>query len=510
MLFNSYEFIFLFLPIALIGFHSLRRNWHLASLWLIICSLFFYGWWNPVYLWLIAASIFTNFLFGWSLQRRPSKWILIGGIAFNLIALGHFKYTDFLLSTIGGITSIRTSQFDIALPLAISFFTFQQIAYLVDSYRGLIASHKAKDYVLFVTFFPQLIAGPIVHQAEMLPQFKKSQNHADWVLIGEGLAFFTVGLFKKVIIADNIAPYSTNVFTAAAIDAVSGGAAVSFFDAWSGVLAYTFQIYFDFSGYCDMAIGSARLFGIRLPLNFASPYKALSISDFWRRWHMTLSRFLRDYLYFPLGGNHHGKAAQFRTLMIVMLLGGLWHGADWTFVIWGGLHGLYLLINHGWRHFKSGTSGSSIWSSAGAWLLTFFAVVVAWVFFRSESLGTALVMLKAMAGFNGFVLGLNHQSYLGPLAPWAQTLGIEFSTQAQFSAWSVLWIAGCLTISLAMPNSQEWITGKGNSLWVKTENKLITALAWRSTVFWGGVLGLMAAVSVGYLSKASEFLYFNF
>ncbi len=305
MLFNSFEFLFLFLPLTLVGFFlSSRIGRETGILWLVAASLFFYGWWNPVYLWLIVGSTLGNYLIGARIgaaladsHRRQARFWLVLGVSANLALLGWFKYAHFFLDTINQFSGSEFTLPAIVLPLAISFFTFQQIAYLVDTWRGIQPEHRLSHYLLFVTFFPQLIAGPIVHHKEMLPQFLTTGETATrWSDLAVGLTIFALGLFKKAVLADGIAPYATPVF-----DAAARGETLTLLQAWGGALAYTLQLYFDFSGYSDMAIGAARMFGIRLPLNFHSPYKATSIVEFWRRWHMTLSRFLRDYLYIPLG-----------------------------------------------------------------------------------------------------------------------------------------------------------------------------------------------------------------
>ena len=346
MLFSSVEFIFLFLPtVAAVYFglaHLMGRRTALA--WLIVSSLVFYGFWNPPYLALLVGSIAGNYFLGQTLARRASKPLLGLGVAFNLGLIAYFKYADFFIGNAGTLFGAELPAADIVLPLAISFFTFQQIAFLVDVYQGKVDDPDFLHYALFVSFFPQLIAGPIVHHSEVIPQFRSEKAfHPNWSGLWAGLAIFLVGLQKKIVLADGIAAYANSVFDGAA------ATAPTFFPAWIGALAYTFQLYFDFSGYTDMAIGLALIFGITLPLNFDSPYKAVNIIDFWRRWHMTLARFLRVYLYVPLGGNRKGQPRRYVNLMVTMLLGGLWHGASWTFVFWGGLHGAYLAINHAWH-----------------------------------------------------------------------------------------------------------------------------------------------------------------
>ncbi|MDY6896734.1 MAG: MBOAT family protein, partial [Cyanobacteriota bacterium] len=393
MLFNSLEFIFLFLPITLLAFFQIGKtgNYRFAIAFLVAASVLFYGWWNPPYLILLIFSLIFNYFIGSALSNKfkiyfSKKLLLTLGIIVNLALIGYFKYANFFLSSVSGLVGKNFDIENIVLPLAISFFTFQQIAYLVDAYKGETKEYNFLDYCLFVTFFPQLIAGPIVHHKEVMPQFAdKSTYRFNLENMAVGMTIFSMGLFKKVVFADNIAVYATPIFKAA-----SEGVAPALFEAWIAALAYTLQLYFDFSGYSDMAIGIARMFGIKLPINFNSPYKAISISDFWRRWHITLSNFLRDYLYIPLGGSRKGEIRRNLNLLITMLLGGLWHGAGWTFVFWGGLHGTYLVINHQYRSLRKRLGHdlrNTNWLDRGfGWLITFVAVVIGWVFFRAESI----------------------------------------------------------------------------------------------------------------------------
>lgn len=353
MLFNSYTFLFLFLPVTLLVFFRLGKYSHpLAGLWLFVASLFFYAWWNPAYVGLLLASIAFNYAVGRALVKEQSsgrakvkKSVLIFGLVTDLGLLAYFKYANFFVSSTDALLGQGWQLDPIILPLGISFFTFTQIAFLVDAYRGEIKEANFIHYGLFVTYFPHLIAGPVLHHKEMMPQFARATTYRlHWENFALGFTLFSIGLFKKVVLADGIAPFANALYSAA-----SHGTVLTFLEAWAGALAYTFQLYFDFSGYTDMALGISCLFGVRLPVNFNSPYKAVNIIDFWRRWHMTLSRFLRDYLYFPLGGNRKGPVRRYMNLIATMLLGGLWHGAGWTFVLWGGLHGLYLVINHAWH-----------------------------------------------------------------------------------------------------------------------------------------------------------------
>ena len=352
MLFSSIAFVIFFLPLVLVAFALVQRvSYRLSLVLLLAASLFFYGYHVPAYIALLLGSIAWNFAFGRALRARPSKPLLGLAVAGNLALLGYYKYAGFSVATLAVITGQELNLPAIVLPLAISFFTFQQIAYLVDSYRGKTLQDSLLTYALFVSFFPQLIAGPIVKQQQVMGDINTGRLKITAEGFAAGLTIFCFGLFKKVILADHFAGLAD-----ASFDAVAAGAEVSGETAWLGLLAYALQIYFDFSAYSDMAIGIGRIFGLTLPVNFNSPYKARSIIDFWHRWHMTLSAFLRDYLYFPLGGNRHGPLRRHLNLMAVMLLGGLWHGADWAFVLWGGLHGLYLMANHGYRKLAAGAA----------------------------------------------------------------------------------------------------------------------------------------------------------
>src|SRR5882762_2336417 len=403
MLFNSYAFIFLFLPVALIGYFAIGRLGHLAPvICLTLASLVFYSVSNWQFVLLLLASVAFNYCIGLLLISKPLRAaprfaVLTVGVAGDLLVLGYFKYAGFLAANLNAIFSTGFT-LNVLLPVGISFYTFTQVAFLVDAYRGNVARYRLPHYALFVTYFPHLIAGPILHHRDMIPQFERAAaKRPDPHLILCGLIIFAIGLFKKTCLADGIQPLVTLAF---------GPNAPSFDQAWIGALAYTFQLYFDLSGYSDMAIGISLMFGIFLPLNFNSPYKAMSIIDFWRRWHMTLSQFLRDYLYIPLGGNRRGRVLRYVNLMITMLLGGLWHGAAWTFVVWGALHGVYLCINHAWSNYgpKAPPRFARLADIAGL-ILTFLAVVIAWVFFRAPDLPTALSVLSKMADPSNIAFG---------------------------------------------------------------------------------------------------------
>jgi alginate O-acetyltransferase complex protein AlgI len=519
MLFSSPEFIYLYLPTVLLGFFWLARWSHrIAATWLTAASLFFYGWWNPVYLGLLLGSIFFNYSMGLVLARealRPQALrrplLLAIGITANLVLLGYFKYSNFFLDSANALMGTVWDAGEIILPLGISFFTFTQIAFLVDAWRGLAKEFNFIHYGLFVTYFPHLIAGPVLHHKEMMPQFGQSETYRlNWENLAVGLTIFAIGLFKKIVLADGVAPYAGPVFAAA-----NNGVTLTFLEAWSGVLAYTLQLYFDFSGYSDMAIGASRLFGVRLPLNFNSPYQALNIVDFWRRWHMTLSRFLRDYLYFALGGNRHGKARRYTNLMLTMLLGGLWHGAGWTFVVWGGLHGFYLVINHAWSGVKQrfGLPRDRWWTRFLAWATTFLAVVIAWVFFRAESLDAALSILAAMAGGNGVALPELWLEGSHWRVSWLLDMaGIQIGGAGKHvpDAWAWAWIGALLMVALRMPNTQRLMTDFRPALDYVTDVGRTLTWRFRLNATWAvlTVFLLVAALTRG--EAVSEFLYFQF
>lgn len=468
MLFNSAVFICVFLPVTLVGYYLLNgqglRRWAIA--WLVFASCVFYGWFSVRYLALLAVLILLNYAIGVMLSRdfragRRRPVLLATGIILNLAVLGYFKYTNFFIDNVNVLFGADFVLQKILLPIGISFFTFQKIAYLVDAYRGEAEEYDLLDFSLFVMYFPQLIAGPIVHHREIIPQFLATaarRFHVDD--LAAGIALFTIGLVKKVAIADTLVGWSDPIFAAA-----QAGQVPSLYAAWTGILSFTLQIYFDFSGYTDMALGLALMIGIRLPLNFNSPYQAVSIIDFWRRWHMTLSRFLRDYVYIPLGGNRRGPRRRTINLMLTMLLGGLWHGAAWTFVAWGALHGLYLIVNHAWQRLGSALRLPWRGTAAGrwtAWLITFLAVVLAWVFFRAESFSAAIAMLRGMAGLGGFGLPTDMSYFAQRVVGLFSLFGVTLEGR-WLVALGALGRGGALALLLAavflLPNSQQLLAG---------------------------------------------------
>ncbi|QJE97668.1 MBOAT family O-acyltransferase [Luteolibacter luteus] len=505
MLFNSYTYLLLFLPLVALGFHLLRGSKLRLSLgWLVVTSLIFYGVWNPnpeepwspKYVLMILASCTFNYFLGRKLSAlkhsQPGKVMLGLGIALNLGALAYFKYAGFLADISTHLTGWPGQIAEITLPLAISFFTFLQIAYLVDAWKGLTEEYHFTDYLLFVTFFPHLIAGPLIHHREMMPQFARNKHRGlrsnD---MSVGVTLLALGLFKKVVVADYLARTATPIFDMAAAD----GRDPTMLEAWAGAISYTLQLYFDFSGYSDMALGSARIFGIRFPLNFHSPYKATSVVDFWRRWHITLSRFLRDYLYIPLGGNRKGPGRRYINLFITMLLGGLWHGAGWTFIVWGALHGGLLCLNHAWFAFRKKMSLPKI-PTPVAIGMTFFAVLIGWVFFRAHDFHAAKTMLASMFGFNGWtgwppdsMMAVKGDRALKPI------------------------IAG-LVLCWFFPNTQQFMKRYLPALGLREFPELRPGPRrwwhWRPTLPWAFfTLAILYGVGREF-DKVSEFIYFQF
>jgi D-alanyl-lipoteichoic acid acyltransferase DltB (MBOAT superfamily) len=486
MLFNSLPFIFVFLPITFSLFFLLGgRNKEMAAAFLALASLIFYGWWDPRYVLLLLASASINFLLSRAIvrfkrQSRQAELVLFCAISANLLLLAYYKYTNFFIANFDLITGWELAMRSIVLPLGISFFTFTQIAFLADTYRGEASEPGFTHYLLFITYFPHLIAGPILHHKEMMPQFSSGRPYKiSTSSVATGVTLFVFGLIKKTICADGMSPVAQTVFSAAQQGSVGT------FYAWCGALAYTMQIYFDFSGYSDMALGISALFGISLPLNFDSPYKASSIIGFWRCWHMTLSRFLRDYLYIPLGGNRRSGSRRYVNLLVTMVLGGLWHGAAWTYVAWGGLHGLYLMINHGWRY----VSSSLRWRQMPYLLglgLTFLAVTIAWIFFRAPTFSTALSLIRDLFGFGG-----------------------QHGTNIAVTNQQILAIAFLMAVAWGLPNAYQVLGDNSPALQHTTGP---TSIVWRPNAWWAAGLGGLAALAVSAIltGAPSEFIYFQF
>lgn len=486
MLFNSIPFIFLFLPCVLAGFFLIGRYSRIwAARWLALASLFFYGWWDTRYILLLLGSIIGNFYLGQKIAqaKRTKKFysdqgVLWLGVVLNLSLLGYYKYAAFFVQSLTLVSGLDLQIGEVILPLGISFFTFTQIAFLVDCRQGKVHEYNFSHYLLFVTYFPHLIAGPVLHHAQMMPQFKHDRTyHPNAGLMAQGIMFFTLGLFKKVVVADGIAEFVAPVFSAAA-----GGYSPGFFEANSAAFAYAMQLYFDFSGYSDMAVGLSLMFGVRLPFNFNSPYKAESIVDFWRRWHMTLSAFLRDYLYIALGGNQRGHVRRYVNLLLTMLLGGLWHGAAWTFVVWGGLHGLLLALNHAWgRLFNDQGWRHTWWWRVVSRLSVFVMVVLLWVVFRSADMASAERILAGMFALNGFA--------------------------SQYPIVKLNWVIWPLLVVMFAPNTQEIVDRcsqmlngvDGLSLKERLGQWLMPLIF--AVLFWW---------ALGRINRVSEFLYFQF
>jgi len=490
MLFNSFPFILAFLPAVLAGFLLLGRiHARLAAGWLVLASFFFYGWWAPRYVLLLLGSAAVNFVLGMVLARTRSRAVLACGIAANLVLLGYYKYTDFFIASINHVAGTVWPLPSIILPIGISFYTFTQIAYLVDACRGLARDYDALHYLLFVSYFPHLVAGPLLHHAQVMPQFDDKRTYRlQWDNVNVGLVLFATGLFKKVVLADQFASCATPMFDAAAQGGAPGPAW-----AWTGVLAYTLQLYFDFSGYSDMALGISRLFNVRLPLNFFSPYKSRDIVEFWRRWHMTLSAFLRDYLYIPLGGNRRGRARRYVNLMITMVLGGLWHGASWTFVAWGALHGAYLVVNHGWRALRE-RLGVPAMPSVVAWAVTFACTMAAWVPFRAYDMPSTGRIFRAM-------LGLSSPTVTAAPTLWPAITRASYAPELSQGGW----IAFGLAIALLAPNIYQFLERRDGI--PAEQSRQAWAAPWLA--FAAGCL-LFFSLKAMAPGHPSPFLYFQF
>ena len=547
MLFNSYPFIFGFLPLTLAGFFLLGRGsraW--AIRWLIVASLFFYAWWRPINLLIIAPSIVVNFILARTLQklgrenkRHTARWVLVAGVAFNVLFLGYFKYANFFATVANDTFGTDFVLARIILPLGISFITFQKIAFLVDVHAGRIEEFTLQDYCLFVLFFPQLIAGPIVHYREMMPQFHRATARFDSENVAVGLTLFVFGLFKKVVLADAIAPSVTALFAHA-----STRAAISFLPGWMAALGFTFQIYFDFSGYTDMALGLGRFFGIKFPPNFNSPLKASSIIDFWLRWHMTLTRFLTAYIYNPLSlwatrrravkglrpfSARNTSASGFIEVLMLptlltMFISGFWHGAGYLFILWGVLHGVYLTINHAWRllaarRWADRDRYERVMTPIG-FVITFVAVVAGMVLFRSPTIGTATNMLRGMAGFNGIALPGPVVDHLGRFGSMVGRLN-EAALGDDLFRPLAKWILVLGFFALALPNTLQLLSAFEPALGVKpgVARKLsltgrLAALgshvSWKPTLAWAIAVCILAAIGMYHLGGNSEFLYWQF
>jgi D-alanyl-lipoteichoic acid acyltransferase DltB (MBOAT superfamily) len=552
MLFNSYEFILAFLPVTVAGFvvFGMRsREWALA--WLILASIFFYGWWRPFNLLIIGPSVAVNYAFARALQglagrESQQSLVLALGISFNICLLGYFKYANFGMTILHDVVGEDFVLAQIILPLGISFITFQKIAFLVDVAGGRVRSFTARDFLLFVMFFPQLIAGPIVHYGETIPQFHHPKSRFDANDYAVGITLFCFGLFKKVVLADGIAEYVSPIFTYAA-----AGGNVTLLQGWFAAVGFALQLYFDFSGYSDMACGLALFFGVRLPLNFDSPLKASNIVDFWLRWHITLTRFLTAYVYNPialtltrrraakglpmLGARGSSASAFFSVLawptLATMLLSGIWHGAGYTFVLWGLLHGLYLIVNHAWRQYgPRSTQDKGLATSRTpvvGFALTFVAVAFAMVLFRAPNVATAVNVMKGMVGLHGITLPVK----LAQLLHQPPMMLLSGAVNGKDFLVAVTYLCSFLTIALFLPNSLQVLSKyqpvlqtpkrppmialfmPGSQPLLQTPPRLVGfsfAIYWHPTLFWMIFVAALAAISMMQMAGPSEFLYWQF
>lgn len=482
MLFNSYIFIFVFLPIALIGYYLLNHfvKYRLSKLFLIGMSLWFYGYFNMEYLVIIIASILLNYSLVSMIHKTEHKklclWI---GIGLNVGILFYFKYMDFFIQNVNALLSTNIPLLKLLLPLGISFFTFQQLSFIIDSYKDPSLQYSLLDYTLFVVFFPQLIAGPIVTHDEMIPQFnddKKKRFSADAFALG--ITAFAFGLAKKVLIADTFGNFVNYGF--------ENISTLGSFNAIFVTVAYTIQIYFDFSGYCDMATGIAKMFRLDLPMNFNSPYKAFSVTEFWKRWHMTLTRFLRNYIYIPLGGNRKGKYRTYLNLWLVFLISGIWHGANYTFIVWGMLHGFVMVIE------RMNRDRIKRLHPALSWMITFIFINIAWIFFRADSIGDAIAMIKEIAMLQ-FTPISTDMIYAGQCVGIEKLITLFGSTQIKLkTAYPIIMQLAVLFMILFCKNTNERISD------------------FKPTIKNAAVVIILLSYSILSLSQISTFLYFNF
>ena len=493
MIFSSSQFVLIYLPIVFFVYFYLNgiRLVLAGKVWLVVASLFFYAYWNVAYLPLLIFSIAFNYAVGNALAPKQKSvssrnfrlLILAVSIAANLFLLGYFKYANFFIQNFNSAFNTNYLFSQLLLPLGISFFTFTQIAYLVDTFRGEAKVYNFLNYALFVTFFPHLIAGPILHHREMMPQFESRWNLAvRYRNVLLGIFIFSIGIFKKVIIADTFAIWANSGFD-------GSGLSLDFFSAWGASLSYTFQLYFDFSGYCDMAIGASLLFNIWLPINFNSPYKAYDIQDFWRRWHITLSRYLRDYLYIPLGGNRCALLHVYFNIMATFVLGGLWHGASWMFVIWGGLHGAALVVHRIWV-----SLGMRLPKSV-AWFVTFIFINITWVFFRARTLDDAHRILHGMADIESAI-------NIPVIALPTEKLAWGGWLTDYLLRWLPAGLAANMLCFMAIAFSLGIISQK-NSVELMTNDLNSKKLS-------GAIVLFCIALYSAMITKSTIFLYFNF
>ena len=539
MLFNSYAFLLVFLPLTLLGRVLLSRlgSRRAIVLWLVACSVVFYGVWNPLSLTIITPSLLVNYLLARWLRhcvaqeqpaaQRRATWLLAAGIVFNVCFLGYFKYRNFFVESSNLLLGTQGALIEVLLPLGISFITFQKIAFLVDIRVGAIDRFDAIDFLIFVFFFPQLIAGPIVHYREMVPQFNTMSIRLRAEDLAVGMGLFAIGLFKKAVLADGVAPHATAMF-----DGVWAGGRVDFVAAWIGSIAYMLQIYFDFSGYSDMAIGLARMFGIRLPANFNSPLKASSFIEFWSRWHMTLTRFLTAYVHAPLvmrltrrrmqrgqpvlDRRHKGVAA-FAVLLagptlLTMFVSGFWHGAGATFIVWGLVHGVLLCINHAWRLWRPAWDKHAydrVMVPLGR-VITLVTLILTMVLFRARDMDTALQVLHAMAGLDGVALPQAIVSRLGALGTWLTGHGLVAAMSSGVTfLQAVAWLAALGAVALWLPNSLELMRRFEPAIAFKADPaSRALAVSWHAA--WGIGLGTLLLLGVMSLNRISEFLYWQF
>ena len=484
-MFTYFEYIIIFIPVVIAAYFLLNaRGLHRPAMYFLIgASLLFYGFWKPIFVPLLLISIIVNFAVGSALIGRApgglqKKSIIIAGLCFNIGLLGYFKYTNFFIQNINLLFGSDIGPMKILLPLGISFYTFLQISFIVDCYRGKITEIDPTQYLLFVTFFPKLLQGPITTHQEMASQFS---NPGTWKInyenLARGLLLLAIGLIKKMVIADNLAIWANTGFDRAPV--------LNFFEAWFAALSFIFQVYFDFSGYSDIAIGIALMFNIRLPLNFNSPYKATDIQDLWRRWHITFQRFMRDYVYISLGGSRMGEARLYFNLIITFIIGGFWHGAGWGFIFWGALNGVALIIHRLWR--KTGI----VMNDHLARAVTFLFFLFSGIYFRATTLKDAFKVHRGMLGFEGFAVPekLKGLPFLKPLGVETGNWLVHLGPKEYYFIYLILFSTVIIFF---------------------TKNSMELTEKMRPSVRWALFAGLLLGVGILHLTQVSEFIYANF
>lgn len=511
MLFNTHQFIFIFLPIAILGVYIIQRLKlsRYSHIWILFCSIWFYATWNFYFLFLIFSSIVLNYYIGSLITKFKKKKYLVWGIIFQLSILGYFKYKNFFLENLNYFSTNSFKIESLILPLGISFFTFKHILYLIERYQNNNKNlYNIVEYSTYITFFPHLIAGPLSKPKEILPQIKNINFNL--TNLNLGITIFFIGLFKKVFLADTFGSFVDTPFAA-----VENGYEISFFESWLSMISFSLQIYFDFSGYTDMALGLAKIFGITFPINFNSPYKSKSIIEFWKRWHITLSRFLKECLYIPMGGNRKGKLLSFLFILITMLIGGLWHGASWNFIIWGLFHGILIIANHTLNLVFKGKNIYFLIKLRNFFkmMFTFILVSFGWVIFKLNSIDSIKIFFDGIFGRNGFFLNPNFSRFFNN-NNMLSYINIEFKNIIYYGTSQLYFLIIGLIIVFILPNTHEIMKNFKIVLPfknpIKNQNN-ISKITFRLSTGWALFIAFIGVCAItGISNDVKEFIYYQF